>query len=89
MHRPGRLDLWVLLVVAFACFPVFITGARLRAGKGAVFFLYDCAYATFLILETTYHAALPRFSAAMQSFVLPLTIITLLVVMYGHRRRRR
>ena len=82
-------DLWVLLAVAFACFPVFITGREIARWEGAVFFLYYCAYATFLILETTRHAALPRFSAAMQSFVLPLTIITLLVVMYGHGRRRR
>jgi cation:H+ antiporter len=82
-------DLWVLLAVAFACLPVLITGREIARWEGAVFLFYYCAYATFLILETTHHAALPRFSAVMQSFVLPLTIITLLVVMYGHRSRRK
>ena len=41
------------------------------------------------LLDAARHAALPRFSATMQSFVLALMIITLLVVMYGHRSRHK
>ena len=41
------------------------------------------------LLYAARHAALPRFSTTVQSFVLPLTIITLLVIMYGHRSRHK
>ncbi len=40
-------------------------------------------------LDAARHAPLPRSSAIMQSFVLALMIITLLVVMYGHRSRHK
>jgi len=38
------------------------------------------AYVLYLILDATEHDALPVFSAAMLYFVLPLTVITLLVL---------
>jgi cation:H+ antiporter len=82
-------DLWVMLAVAFACLPVLFTGREIARWEGALFLLYYVAYAAFLILAATDHAALPRYSAVMQFFVIPLTVITLLVVMIGDHRRRR
>jgi len=74
-------DLWVMLAVVFACLPVFLSGREIARWEGAVFIGYYAAYTAFLVLAARQHDALPAFSAAMLSFVLPLTIVTLLVSM--------
>jgi cation:H+ antiporter len=71
------LDLWVMLAVALACLPVFISGREIARWEGAVFLLYYVAYVAYLIMAAQHHAALPRFSGVMLSFVLPLTVLTL------------
>lgn len=75
-----NFDIWVMLTVALACLPVFMTGREIARWEGAVFLLYYCAYVAYLILAAQQHEALPAFSAAMLSFVLPLTVVTLVVI---------
>jgi cation:H+ antiporter len=72
-------DLWVMLAAAVACFPIFITGARIARWEGGLFLLYYVAYTVFLILAATHHAALRGFADTMLEYVLPLTIIVLVV----------
>lgn len=74
-----NFDIWVMLAVALACLPVFITGREIARWEGAVFVLYYVAYVTYLILAAQQHALLGSFSNVMLSFVLPLTVITLVV----------
>lgn len=74
-------DIWVMLAVALACLPVFVTGREIARWEGAVFIAYYVAYVAYLILAAQAHDALPAFSAAMMSFVIPLTVVTLVVVM--------
>jgi cation:H+ antiporter len=74
-------DIWVLLAVALACLPVFVTGREIARWEGAVFVLYYAAYMTYLILAAQRHDALAAYSAVMMSFVVPLTVVTLVVVM--------
>jgi len=76
-----NLDVWVMIAVALACLPVFITGRQIARWEGAVFLGYYTAYVAYLILSAQRHAALPAFSNTMMSFVIPITIITLIVVM--------
>jgi cation:H+ antiporter len=73
-------DIWVMLAVALACLPIFMTGREIARWEGAVFVVYYCAYVAYLILAAQKHDALPMFSTAMMSFVVPLTIVTLVVV---------
>lgn len=80
-------DLWVMLAVSLACLPVFMTGREIARWEGAVFVGYYLAYVTYLILAAQDHAALGPFSVAMLSFVVPLTVITLVVVMLRHTPR--
>jgi cation:H+ antiporter len=44
-----------------------------------VFLFYYAAYAAYLVLAAQQHAALGAFSTAMLSFVVPLTLVTLVV----------
>jgi cation:H+ antiporter len=74
-------DIWVMLAVALACLPIFMTGREIARWEGAVFVAYYTAYVAYLILAAQQHDALGMFSAAMMSFVLPLTVITLVVVL--------
>lgn len=75
-----NFDIWVMLAVAFACLPVFLTGREIARWEGAVFLGYYAAYTAYLILTAQQHDLLPAFNQAMLSFVLPLTVITLVVM---------
>ena len=74
-------DIWVMLAAALACLPVFISGREIARWEGAVFLLYYAAYTTYLVLAAKHHAALPAFSSVMLGFVIPLTVVTLVVMM--------
>ena len=76
-----NFDLWVMIAVCFACVPVFLTGREIARWEGAVFLVYYVAYVTYLILASQQHAALAAYSTAMMSFVVPITVVTLVAVM--------
>jgi len=78
-------DMWVMLAVAFACLPVFLTGREIARWEGAVFACYYVVYVVYLILAAKEHDALEPYSATMMSFVVPLTIITLIVSLIRRR----
>ena len=76
-----NFDLWVMLAAFFACLPVFLSGHQISRWEGGLFVAYYVAYVAYLILDAQSHAALPVFSSAMLGFVLPLTIVTLIIVL--------
>jgi cation:H+ antiporter len=76
-----NFDLWVMLAVALACLPVFLTGREIARWEGGVFVLYYAAYVVYLVLSSQQHAALGIFSTALMGFVIPITVITLIVVL--------
>jgi len=72
-----RFDLPVMLVVAFACLPIFFTGGRISRWEGAILFAYYVAYTAYLFFAAAHHDALPVFSDVMLYFAIPLTAIPL------------
>jgi cation:H+ antiporter len=74
-----------MLAVALACVPVFMTGREIARWEGGVFLLYYVAYVAYLILAAQQHAALGAYSAVMMGFVVPLTVITLVVALLGRK----
>ncbi|GAB4471413.1 MAG: calcium/sodium antiporter [Burkholderiaceae bacterium] len=76
-----HFDAWVMLAAAAACLPIFFTGREIARWEGALFLAYYVAYVAYLILAAQRHALLPAFSEAMLGFVIPLTIVTLVVVL--------
>ena len=82
-------DLPVMIAVAFACLPIFFTGFRVARWEGWLFLTYYALYVLYLTLVTTQHDALPLFSSALLLFVVPLTALTLLVLVVRERRARR
>jgi len=80
-----NFDVWVMLATFLACLPVFLSGQLIARWHGAVFFTYYVAYVTYLIMKSQAHAALPAFSSVMLSFVVPITVVTLVVVMVRYQ----
>jgi cation:H+ antiporter len=84
-----NFDLPVMLAVAVACFPIFFAGHAVRRWEGGLFLGYWFAYTAYVILLAADHDALPEYSLVMTMFVLPITAITLIVLMLRTLRRNR
>jgi cation:H+ antiporter len=78
-------DIWVMLAVALACLPIFLSGREIARWEGGVFLGYYVAYVAYLILAAQQHEALGPFSSVMLGFVIPLTVVTLVVSVIRHR----
>lgn len=74
-------DLPVMIATAVACLPIFFTGYTIARWEGFVFFAYYVLYISFLVMTATQHAALETFANAMTWFIIPLTTLTILVVL--------
>jgi len=84
-----NFDLPVMVAVAVACAPILARKHRLGRWEGVLFLGYYTAYTAYLVLAAREHAALPRFSAVMLEFVVPLTAATLIGLALGARPRAR
>lgn len=84
-----HFDFPVMIATAVACLPIFFTGHCIQRWEGAVFLGYYVAYTAYLLLDASGHDALPAFSTAMIQFVMPLTVITLGIVLVRAMRERR
>lgn len=84
-----RFDIPVMIAVAVACLPIFFTGHRIARLEGVLFFGYYVAYTLYLILDATGHDHLDEFSAVMMGFVMPLTAVTITIVVVREVRAIR
>lgn len=76
----------VMIAVALACLPIFLSGREITRWEGFIFIGYYIAYTAYLILNATNHASLPLFNSAMLTFVVPITVLTIIVSLAkGHR----
>ena len=75
-----RFDIPVMIAVAFACLPIFFTGGVISRKEGVLLLGYYVAYTLYLALAAGHHDALPRFSAVMLYFIIPLTVVTMIIL---------
>ncbi len=89
--QPAALgfDIPVMIAVAVACLPIFLSGHTIARWEGWLFLFYFVAYIGYLVLRSAEHDALPVVNQVMVWFVLPLTVITLAVVLFREVRGRR
>jgi len=80
-------DIPVMIAVALLCLPICFTGGVISRWEGGVLLAYYLAYTLYLILAATHHDALPVFSVTMLFFALPLTALTLVVLVLQERHR--
>jgi len=82
-------DFPVMIAAALACLPIFYSGYAIERWEGFLFLGYYIAYVAFLLLNSSKHDALGGFSSVMMMFVIPLTLITLIIMTIRARRARR
>ena len=78
-----NFDLWIMIAVAIACLPIFATGQQISRFNGAVFLFYYVVYTSYLILMAQNHP-IDSLNTIMLGFVLPLTIISVVVMFLRH-----
>jgi cation:H+ antiporter len=83
------LDLPVMVAVAIACLPFFANGYSLLRWEGILFLVYYAAYIAYLVLDSGDHALSDSYAVAMLGFMLPLSLITVVVISVRSRRRER
>jgi len=75
-------DIPVMIAVAVACLPIVFTGNEIARWEGGVFFGYYVAYSMYLFLVATEAPATRMFELVMLAFVIPLTVLTLLICVF-------
>lgn len=83
------IDIPVMIATSVACLPLFFTGYVLDRWEGAVFLVFYAAYVLWLLLDATEHGLRDNYATAMVAFVVPLTALTLGVIVMRELRRRR
>jgi cation:H+ antiporter len=78
-------DIPVMIAAAVACMPILFRTHTIARWEGALFLGWFAAYTAYLVMHAADHPVLPAFRTAMAVFVLPLTAVTLLVVMSRRR----
>jgi cation:H+ antiporter len=78
-------DIPAMIAVAIACLPIFFSGNTISRWEGGVFLGYYVAYTTYLVLSARQHDAIDEFGLVMRWVVIPLTVLTLAVIMYRRR----
>lgn len=73
-------DFPVMIGVAVACLPIFFVGYSISRWEGVLFLGYYVAYTLYLIMSSTGRPFAETFGDAILGYVLPLTVVTLLVI---------
>jgi cation:H+ antiporter len=74
-----RFDIPVMIMVALACAPAFLSGMAVERWEGGLFLAYYLAYLAHLLLAAAGHPALPGLDGAVLSLMVPLTALAVLV----------
>jgi cation:H+ antiporter len=80
------LDLPVMIAVAIACLPMFANGYALLRWEGGLFLAFYAAYLGWLVVDAADHPIKNGYAVAIVGFMVPLSVITLIVI--GIRARR-
>lgn len=83
-------DIPVMIAAMLACLPIFLNGHTIWRWEGGLFFGYYLAYTAYVVLAAMGNVEQLRvFAWAMGLFVLPLTSITLIVLLVRSLRGMR
>ncbi|WP_339490230.1 calcium/sodium antiporter [Pseudomonas sp. EL_65y_Pfl2_R95] len=82
-------DFPVMIAVAVACLPIFFTGYKISRWEGLLFLAYYGAYTLYLVLFATGRPIVETFGHAMIGYVIPLTVVTLIVITVRSWQKQR
>lgn len=82
-------DIPIMIAVAIACLPIFFTRGTISRWEGFLFLGYYIAYTVYLIFNATQHELLPLYNSAMLYFIVPITAITILLIVFQEFKGKR
>ncbi|WXL26678.1 calcium/sodium antiporter [Ectopseudomonas mendocina] len=82
-------DFPVMIGVALACLPIFFAGYCINRWEGLLFLAYYVAYTAYLITSSTGQAFATTLSHAMLGYVIPLTAVSLIVIVGRAWKKQR
>lgn len=82
-----RFDFPIVIVAAVACLPIFFTGHRIDRWEGVLFLLYYGAYVAYVVAASIRSSPVDEMIGAALWFVVPLTVLTLLIFALREMRR--
>lgn len=77
-----RFDMLVMFIVALACLPIFISGLRINRWEGLLFMAYFVVYNVHVVTTDGGASGIPGLQSAMLFYAMPLTAVTLLVILW-------
>ncbi|HSW44792.1 MAG TPA: hypothetical protein VLM89_04395 [Phycisphaerae bacterium] len=84
-----RFDLPVMIAVAVACLPIFVTGGVISRSEGVFFLLYYAAYTGFLLIHAGRHRPHEPSDAVGMIFIVPPILVGLVLTLRFTWRRLR
>jgi cation:H+ antiporter len=84
-----HFDIPVMIAVAAACLPIFLTGHTIARWEGFVFLGYYILYTVYIVMKSQTHMHVETFGNAILFYVLPLTLITFMIELYRHQKVRQ
>ncbi len=85
----SSFDIPVMVAVMVSLLPIAFTGRRVAKREAWLLLGYYFAYTAYLLLDSAGHDALPQFSWVMLAFVIPVTVLTLGLLVAQELRARR
>ena len=85
----STFDIPVMVAVVMLLLPIAFTGRRVAKREAWLFIGYYLAYTAYLLLDSAGHDALRQFSSVMLAFVIPVTVLTLGLLVGQETRARR
>ena len=77
-----ELDMPFMIAVSMACLPIFYSGFTLSKIDSILYLFYYMAYLGYLVLDATHNPLLPAFGHIMIWFVVPITLIYILIKLF-------
>jgi cation:H+ antiporter len=74
-------DIWVMLGVAVITLPLFISGYVVTRMNALVLIGFYVAYTAYLLMQASASPALPDFADAMMRYVIPVSVVGLVILM--------
>jgi cation:H+ antiporter len=84
----GGVDIPLMLLVAFACLPIFFTGAEISRWEGGLFLAFYILYLLYLILQALSSPYLSSFTVLVFWIVFPVTILIMLLDTFRSIRKK-
>lgn len=84
-----EFDFPVMLASSFACLPIFYIGHKVSRSEGIVLFAYYLLFLAYIVLRAINHPSISLLSDAMLFFCIPLTILTLGILVYREHKHRK